>query len=241
MKITTVLFDLDGTLLPQDQDHFIKTYFTALVKKLIPYGYEPKAFTDAMWVGIKAMMQNNGEMTNEERFWKVFPTVIGEGVLKHYGVFEDFYANDFEREVKPSCGFDPKSASTVMKIKDMGFRLVLATNPVFPKVATESRIRWAGLSLEDFDHYTSYENSTYSKPSLGYYKEILEKIGAVPEECLMVGNDVGDDMVAEELGMKVFLLTDNLINKTDKDVSAYKNGGFDELLSFVEKINSEVV
>ena len=55
----------------------------------------------------------------------------------------------------------------------------------------------------------------------------------------MVGNDVGDDMVAEELGMKVFLLTDCLINKTDKDISNYHNGGFDELLQFIDNLMEE--
>ena len=37
-----VFFDLDGTLLPMDQDVFVKTYFSYLVKKMAPYGYEPK-------------------------------------------------------------------------------------------------------------------------------------------------------------------------------------------------------
>ena len=34
----------------------------------------------------------------------------------------------------------------------------------------------------------------------------------------MVGNDVGEDMVAEKLGMQVFLLTDCLINIKNVDV-----------------------
>lgn len=237
MKITTVFFDLDGTLLPQDQDVFIKTYFGALVKKLVPYGYEPQSFTKAMWAGIGAMMKNDGEMTNEKRFWQVFPSVIGEGVRSHYGVFEDFYERDFEREVKPSCGFNPEVKPSLDKVRRMGFRTVLATNPVFPSSATEQRIRWTGLCPEDFEYFTSYENSHYSKPNPEYYREILTKLGLDPCECVMVGNDVGDDMVAETLGMKVFLLTDNLINKVGADISRYPNGSFAELLFFLEKLN----
>ena len=56
------------------------------------------------------------------------------------------------------------------------------------------------------------------------------------EECLMVGNDVSDDMVAESLGMKVFLLTDNLINKEDADISIYPNGSFKELMEYIDSI-----
>ena len=40
--IKVVLFDLDGTLLPMDQDKFIEAYFGGLVKKLAPHGYEPQ-------------------------------------------------------------------------------------------------------------------------------------------------------------------------------------------------------
>ena len=38
MRIKAVLFDLDGTLLPMDQDHFVKTYFQLLAQKLAPFG-----------------------------------------------------------------------------------------------------------------------------------------------------------------------------------------------------------
>ena len=36
MSITTVLFDLDGTLLPMDNDVFTKCYFKLLVQQLAP-------------------------------------------------------------------------------------------------------------------------------------------------------------------------------------------------------------
>ena len=110
---------------------------------------------------------------------------------------------------------------------------MLATNPLFPAIATESRIRWAGLNKDDFELYTTYENSCFCKPNLDYYREILSRLGLQPEECLMVGNDVGDDMVARELGMQVFLLTDCLINKTNADLSQYPHGGFDELMAYI--------
>ena len=107
--------------------------------------------------------------------------------------------------------------------------------PIFPAIATRKRIAWAGLAPEDFELYTTYENSRYCKPNLEYYKEIINELGAKPEECLMVGNDVGDDMVAGKLGMKVFLLTDCLINKADINVSEYPNGNFDDLIKYISK------
>lgn len=52
----------------------------------------------------------------------------------------------------------------------------------------------------------------------------------------MVGNDVDEDMVAEKLGMKVFLLTDCLINKTGADIDLYPHGSFPELMAFVRNL-----
>ena len=64
---------------------------------------------------------------------------------------------------------------------------------------------------------------------------ITEKLGLDPKECLMVGNDVSEDMIAEKLGMKVFLLTDCIINKENKDIDQYPNGGFQELIEYINK------
>ena len=50
----------------------------------------------------------------------------------------------------------------------------------------------------------------------------------------MVGNDVGEDMIARELGMQVFLLTDCLINKDNVDISQFPHGSFEELLAFID-------
>ena len=114
---------------------------------------------------------------------------------------------------------------------------MLATNPIFPAIATKSRISWAGLQLEDFEYYTTYENSSYCKPNPKYYIDILEKLNCKPDECLMVGNDVEEDMIAQSIGMKVFLLTDCLINKNDKDITQFQHGGFNELYQYINSEN----
>ena len=235
MKIRAVFFDLDGTLLPMDQDIFIKAYLGGLVKVLAPKGYEPKAIAGALWKSTDAMVRNDGSKTNEEVFWDSFCAILGDGVRNEEPALNEFYKTDFQK-IKEVCGFEPKSKELVDKIKDAGVRMVLATNPLFPAIATESRIRWAGLSPEDFAIYTAYENSRFCKPNLEYYRWLLSEVGISAEECLMVGNDVGDDMVAEALGMKVFLLTDCLINKTDRTVDEFSHGGFEELKNYIEEL-----
>ena len=237
MSIKAVLFDLDGTLLPMDQDTFVKAYFTGLATKLTPHGYDPKQLIDAVWGGTMAMIKNDGSKSNEAVFWEFFLQIYGEKASNDMIHFEEFYKTDFQK-VKEVCGFESQASVLINKIKKADIPVVVATSPIFPAIAIASRIKWAGLSPDDFEFYTSYENINYSKPNPEYYAEIGRRLGVNPEECLMVGNDVGDDMVARKIGMQVFLLTDNLINKKNEDISQFPNGNYEALFKHIDNILS---
>lgn len=232
MKLTTILFDLDGTLLPMDNDAFTRGYFRLLAAKLAPHGYNAKQLVDGIWAGTAAMVKNDGSRTNEKAFWDRFSSIFGEAVLEDLPLFEEFYETDFQA-AQAFCGFNPDAAATVQAVKALGLRAVLATNPIFPAVATRSRIRWAGLTPEDFALYTTYENIGFCKPNPDYYREIMRRLGVRPEECLMVGNDATEDMAAAETGMRVFLLTDCLLNRENKDISTWPHGGFPQLMDYI--------
>ncbi len=233
MATKMILFDLDGTLLPMDQDDFMRAYFGGLAKRLAPIGYDPDLLIKAIWGGSAAMVKNDGKVTNEDAFWTAFSAIYGKDARVDEPYFYQYYREDFDK-VKDACGYEPQAAEAVRKIKDMGFRVALATNPLFPSIATEKRISWCGLDKWEFELFTTYENSSHCKPNLDYYREVIDKLGVKAEECLMVGNDVSEDMIAEQLGMKVFLLTRDLINKGGEDISRYARGDFDELIKFVE-------
>lgn len=233
--VKTILFDLDGTLLPMDQEVFVNDYAKRLAMAMMPYGYAPGAFGKALWKSVGAMVMNDGSMNNDERFWSVFAQALGPEVRQREDVILEFYKTEFQKVAK-SCGYNPEAKVTIEMLKEMGYQLILATNPLFPPIATESRVRWAGLDPKDFAYITTYDNSSYCKPNPLYYQEILGKLNLKPQECLMVGNDVAEDMMTEELGMKVFLLKDCLINKYEKDISGYPQGSFEELRAFVKRL-----
>lgn len=233
--MNTFLFDLDGTLLPMDQDAFMEAYFRSLTMKMLPYGVEPERLTKAVFIGIKAMIENDGSMTNEQRFWSTFTGSEGEMMLKLKPVFEDYYRNEFIAAKKATVSA-AESESCIRLLKEKGYTIVLATNPLFPRIATLNRIKWAGLSETDFDLITTYENSSYCKPNRGYYREILKKIGKKEADCIMVGNDIQDDMCTTELGMETYLLKDCLINKDALDISSYQQGYLTELLEYIRSL-----
>lgn len=235
MSLKAVLFDLDGTLLPMNQDKFVEVYFGLLAKKMAPFGYEPEQYVKAIWAGTKEMLKNNGDATNEQVFFKKYYEIFGESAKKDEEILAAFYETDFVN-TKSVCEFDPETPKVIKKLKEMGLKVVVATNPIFPKVAIMHRLSWAGLNPEDFEHITYYENSRASKPNPKYYLDIAKEIGVEPSECIMVGNDVSDDMPAKNIGMKVFLKTRCLINNSNEDISCYPNGDWDELLEYIKKL-----
>ena len=233
--IKTVLFDLDGTLLPMDLDLFTKSYFGSIAKRMASYGYEPNKLIEAIWAGTKSMVINDGTKNNEEVFWLTFTKYLGGSKEDYIIYFDEFYELDFAN-LKSVCGYNPDSKKVINEVKRHGLNIILATNPIFPNVVTSQRIKWSGLDTSDFMLYTTYENSYHCKPNLEYYNDIIRKFDLNPKECLMVGNDVGEDMVTSKLGMKVFLLTDCLINKNNIDINQYPNGDLNDLLNYINTL-----
>ncbi len=235
MALKAVFFDLDGTLLPMDQNLFVKSYLGSFAQKLVAHGYDPKQFVQAVWMGVSAMVQNDGKRYNETLFWEQFEKIYGQKAFDDMPVMDEFYQKDFDKS-KQVCGFNPNAKLVVDEVKNMGLKVVLATNPIFPAVATQKRMSWAGFAPDDFDLYTTYENSRFCKPNLAYYKDMLDQLGLKAEECLMVGNDVTEDMVAQKLGFKVFLLPACIINMDNKDISCYPQGDFNDLLEYIKQL-----
>jgi FMN phosphatase YigB (HAD superfamily) len=235
-KITTVLFDLDGTLIGMDQDEFIRLYFEILLDKLAELGYAKDTMYDVLERCIFVTKRNDGRCTNEERFWQTF-NELTEGFNEKLGdALMEFYRNDFAKVLEGSCTPYPRANEVLECARRKGLRLILATNPLFPAVATYARIRLGGMLPEDFEYITAYENSSYCKPNPDYFTELLAKLGVSPEECVMIGNDTRDDFSAHALGIPVFVNTEGLINRDNVDLSLYPHGGFDELISYIESL-----
>lgn len=234
IKLKAVLFDLDGTLLPMDQEEFMKKYMGGLCKHLVPMGYDADKLPVAIWQGVKAMYKNTGEFTNEEVFWNAFKKLYPDTSDKEIKLLDEYYETKFN-EVASVATPNPDAKKAVEYIKAKGLRVTLATNPLFPRIATAKRIRWAGFKEKDFEFFTSFEDSCNAKPNPDYFRGICERMDLKPCECLLVGNDVDEDMAARDIGMKVFLITDHMINKNGKDISVYPHGNFKDLIEYIKE------
>jgi len=225
--IDTVMLDLDGTLIKCSQEMFLSVYMKELQKLFTRLSMDVEATINALWAGTKAMIVNNGAMLNKDRFWEafVFKTGIKSGHLKTVEYECDkFYSNEFnvlKSVIEPDDG-TPKRIIDMLKAK--GFDVILATNPLFPACAVETKLEWISLVPQDFIYISHYANSSYCKPNAEYYREILKKTNKKPAQCIMAGNNIIEDMSAEDLGIDTFLITDYLENEKNMDITKYKNG-----------------
>ena len=103
------------------------------------------------------------------------------------------------------------------------------------QLSITAKREWAGLDLNDFKEFTTYENYHYTKPNPLYFKEILDKFNLKAENCIMIGNDIDEDLAAKEIGLEAIVVTDNLINRSNKDIEAKFVGTIEELVEYFKK------
>jgi len=233
--IDTVLFDLDGTLVRFSQEDFINTYFPELSKVFKRLGFDAEKAVKGVWAGTKAMVLNDGSVLNARRFWDAFSGFMGiEGdeLKKIEDACNSFYTNEFNA-VKSITDHNDISVRIANVMSARGYNIVLATNPLFPPCAVDTRLGWIGLKQDDFLHITHYENSSFCKPNPDYYREVFEKIGKLPQQCLMVGNNPAEDMCVRELGAEVFLVTDYMENETGIDITVFNHGTIEDMEKYL--------
>lgn len=210
--IKAVFFDLDGTLLPMNENVFTKYYFGLLCKKMEKYGLESEMLQKSIWGGVKAMYSNDGSVTNEEKFFEFFQEIYGSKIMDLKPVFYDFYSNEF-KQAKTATFENPYAREIVDFVNENFEYNILSTNPIFPYNGTMTRMGFVGLKEEDFDFITTYENSYFTKPNPKYFLDILEKFNLKPEEVVLFGNNTLEDyMCASSIGIKCFLVGDFIIH-----------------------------
>jgi len=202
----TLLFDLDDTLLDTNIGVFVPAYFQALSAHLAPYVSEKVIFS-ALTAGMRLMMNSEDPTsTLQSVFDDDFYTRVGVGKEELADVLNGFYNNVFPG-IESKTNRRPDADPLIEWAFSMGYRIAIATDPLFPKKATFHRLRWAGLDPERFEIVSTFENFHFSKTHPAYYAEVLGQLGWHDGPVLMVGDDVERDLMpAHKLGLKTFLI-----------------------------------
>ncbi len=231
-----LLFDLDGTLLNIDMDYFLPKYFGRMTSMARDHGYRgADRLVQQIWISTEKMIANtDADKTNEEVFFEDFYRSWPYPPEEFSRFFDIFYRDEFP-QLNVFCQPFPGVQQMMEDLFKRQLKIVIATNSVFPLTAIENRLNWAGVGHFDYDFITSYENMHYCKPHPCYYQEICEVIGVKADNCLMVGNDAGEDLVAGQIGMKTFLVDNMLIDKGG-GLRADWQGELKQLFDFLKNI-----
>lgn len=231
--LKAVFFDLDGTLLPLNEEEFVRAYFKLLSEYMKPYGYKKDEIINLINLGVKAMYLNNGTRTNEEVFWDSFYNLSAKREIDFKAIFNDFYNTSFLETIKYTKP-NPEALKIISEIKSLGLKVILTTNPIFPLVATKERMGFIGLKPEDFSYVTTYENSKYTKPNPLYFKEVMDLFNLKSDDVILFGNNTKEDGDASRaLGIKCYLITGNIIYNDDSKWN-YKEIKMNQILDIVK-------
>lgn len=229
-----VLFDLDGTLLQVDMNRFIPAYVDGLAEVCADLA-EHRRFTDVLLQATWALLRSDqGECSNQqlfhfaiERHLAISPDLFSQRLQR--------YCNDHLPSLAPLITPHPLVPQILRGCFERGFKVVIATNPVFPRPLVEARLDWGGMGEFPFDLVTSYENTRFCKPNRGYFEDILQTLGLEPQHCLMVGNDTEHDLAAGAAGIATYLLDTWLIDRGGSLRPDYR-GGHEELCNLLESL-----
>src|SRR5512143_2303014 len=200
----TLLLDLDDTLLDTNVGEFVPAYFQALAKHLSRW-VKPVAMLPALMSGTQSMLANQDpSFTLQAVFDRDFYTRLGVAKAELHGAIEDFY--DHALHLLSAVTKQRTGARELIDwAQAQGYRVVVATDPLFPRKAVYERIRWAGLDPERFELISSYESFHFTKSHPEYYAEVLGQLGWPDGPVLMVGNDEERDLRrAQELGLVTY-------------------------------------
>lgn len=202
-----ILIDLDGTLVDDSMETFLPAYFAALTKKLAHLVPPDKLIAQLQSSTRAAVLNHDAARTIAEKFAADFFPGIGHSEASLMPLFDDFYAREYPR-LRSLVQPIPNARGVLEKNFAHGFRVVLATMPVFPRTAILQRMEWGGIADLPYALITDYESMHASKPHSAYYREIAAMIGCAPAECVMVGNEIENDIApAKRAGMKTFWVT----------------------------------
>jgi HAD superfamily hydrolase (TIGR01549 family) len=206
--IDAVLFDLDGTLLHNDMERFMRCYLQALSSRLAGY-MPPQEFVRVLLAATDRMLLDaNSCVTNEQAFQRAFDVLSGRSLNEIRPLLDDFYAHDFGT-LAECTRREPQARSVVESVLAAGRQAVVATHPLFPRTAILQRMAWAGVDDLPFSLITSYENMHSAKPRPEYFQEIADRIGVPAGRCLMIGDDLILDQPCVRIGMRFYHVTEH--------------------------------
>lgn len=237
MSFKTVLWDLDGTLAYwRNQPLAITMAFVHFSSCLgAEHGFMNTAL--ASLKGFFRMAGDRSLRSNHEvschsaaASLKTSSSRIEEAL---YGLSQSSAIRDI---IKSRFVAIPEALKIVETLHARGTDQVIATSPVIPSNLNVIRTTMAGYDPCWFRMTTGSDNSSYQKSDPAFYSQLLDKLSAEADNCIMIGNDPSHDLVAEQAGIRTFLLTGRHLKRScaPRGVTASFTGDYSVLAKLLE-------
>jgi len=227
-----LLLDLDDTLIDTNLDSFLPAYFKKLAG-FMANRVPPQQF-------VQALMRSTQIMYDSKRADRSLEQVFSDHFYPALGFEQNELAdalNQFYDEVFPTLSLLTAQRPEAIELVDWafskGWKVSIATDPLFPRKAILHRLRWAGLAPEKypFSLVSDFHHFHFAKKSLAFYPEFLARLEWQDEPVLMVGDSLERDiMPSQQVGLPVFWLKPKEFACHD----GLPQGGFSELRNFLE-------
>lgn len=212
--IKAVLLDLDDTLIHNPTGAFLTAYFQ-LVDEHFSRIWGERQYARLLATAVKSIMygERDNITSNLDVVLATLCREIGHTPVEVLNCLQAFYTNEFHT-LRHCVQPVPNAAQLIEDLKQLNYAVVIATNPVYPPQAIQCRLAWGGLpdDLTAYTFVTTGANMHFAKPDPAYYAEILGRIGVEPDEAIMVGDTLENDIdAAAKIGLHTFHVTaDNL-------------------------------
>lgn len=236
--IKVVAFDLDGTLIDFPIKEFIKAYLKSLYKYLCEHSelaIDEKTFGYGLLQSMEDILKIDNGSSAYDKFYQALENYFpfDKDLMKR--LVSEYYQTDFN-SLKDLVVGNPNLKKVIEYLKEKNIKMIIATNPLFPHEGILARMQWGDINYNDFLFVTFGEDFHYIKPDLNYYREILERLKIQPEEMLMIGNDVEEDMCVGKLGCQTYLVTDCLLSRHGNEKNVVNKGTSHELYNYIRRI-----
>ncbi|KAL0491869.1 pyrophosphatase PpaX [Acrasis kona] len=219
--LRALFLDLDGTLIGIHEDKLVKL-LEPIYKKAFDSKVDSKIWGPAMMQSIKKMLEYEGTLSKGQRkadkvlldvFIESFEKMSGISHEEAKNILDGAYRGEEFNDIKNECELFVEESAELLKVaRSKNLKIVLATQPAFPEIATVTRLSWLNLKFSDFDKVTFAENWHTSKPHPKYFLDLISLLNIdakdeiKPEQVLMVGNDHYFDMGASQANLKTWFV-----------------------------------
>lgn len=231
-NVEAVFFDLDGTLIDIDIELFVAGYLNRLTEQMGAWA-DPARATRVLHQAVAAMFANRDPgRTLEAILHQVLLAELSMSSLDYRESLARFCRDGLD-SLRPLVKGHPLSSRLLKVSRDRGWKIALATNPIFPRAVVDARLSWGDLASDEFHHVCSYETEHFCKPDPLFFEELLDRMQVPAEACLMIGNDVLHDLSASRVGIRTCLLTPWCIKRPGASFRPDWQGRHEELLALL--------